>query len=176
MGACQFCFSHVQLCATLWTVAHQAPLSMGFSRKEYWSRLPCSPPGNLPNPGIEPTSLMSPTLASGFFTTSITWEVQFKDIHAMFGGITTLIKFPFLYFQFKFNWCNRSLFAKSEDLSNIQVRQNLPVASILGFSSLFNSFIIFLSSFIGVYLLYNVVLVSAVQKFKSFQSLNQEPI
>ena len=57
-------FSRVQLCVTLWTVAHQAPLSMGFSRKEYWSGLPCPPPGDLPNPGTEPRSLMSPTLAS----------------------------------------------------------------------------------------------------------------
>ena len=51
-------FSHVQLFATLWTVAHQASLSMGFSRQEYWSGLPCPPPGDLPDPGIE-TSLMS---------------------------------------------------------------------------------------------------------------------
>ena len=52
-------FSHVQLCATLWTVAHQAPLPMGFSKQEYWSGLPCPPPGHLPNPGIE---LRSPAL------------------------------------------------------------------------------------------------------------------
>ena len=50
--------SHSQLFATLWTVAHQAPLSMGFSRQEYWSGLPCPPPQDLPNPGTEP---MSPT-------------------------------------------------------------------------------------------------------------------
>ena len=49
-------FSLVQLFMTPWTVAHQAPLSMGFSRQEYWSGLPCPPPGDLPNPGIEPTS------------------------------------------------------------------------------------------------------------------------
>ena len=60
--------------ATLWTVAHQAPYSMGFSRQEYWSGLPCPPPGDLPNPGIEPASLMSPELAGGFFTSSATWE------------------------------------------------------------------------------------------------------
>ena len=48
--------SHVQLFVTLWTVAYQAPLSMGFSRKEYWSGLPCPPPGDLSNPGIEPAS------------------------------------------------------------------------------------------------------------------------
>ena len=64
------CFSHVQLLVTAWTVAHQAPLSMGFSRHEYWSGLPCPPPGDLPDPGTEPTILMSPALAGGFFTTS----------------------------------------------------------------------------------------------------------
>ena len=47
------CFSCVRLCATLWIVARQAPLSMGFSRQEYWSGLPCPPPGDLPNPKIE---------------------------------------------------------------------------------------------------------------------------
>ena len=57
-----------------WTVAHQAPLSTGFSRQEYWSGLPFPPPGALPNPGIEPGSLESPALAGEFFTTSATWE------------------------------------------------------------------------------------------------------
>ena len=56
-----------------WTVACQAPLSMEFSRQEYWSGLPFSPPGDLPDPGTEPMSLMSPTLAGGFFTTGATW-------------------------------------------------------------------------------------------------------
>ena len=53
-----FCFC-VRLCVTLWTVAHQAPQSLGFSRKEFWSRLPCPPPGDLPDPGIEPVSSTS---------------------------------------------------------------------------------------------------------------------
>ena len=65
-------FSRVQLCTTLWTKAHQTPLSMGFSRQEYWSGLPCPPPGDLPNPGTELTSLMSPALAGVFFNTSAT--------------------------------------------------------------------------------------------------------
>ena len=52
--------SHVPLCATLRTAAHQAPLSRGFSRQEYWSGLPCPPPGVLPNPGMEPVFLISP--------------------------------------------------------------------------------------------------------------------
>ena len=53
------CFSCVQLCITLWTVTHQAPLFIGFSRQEYWSRLLCPLPGDLPNPGIRPVPLMS---------------------------------------------------------------------------------------------------------------------
>ena len=64
------CFSHVQLFATPWTVAHQAPLCMRFSRQEYYSGLPCPPPGDLPDPGIKPASLKS----LGIFTTSTTWE------------------------------------------------------------------------------------------------------
>ena len=65
-------------CATLWTVAHQASLSMGFSRQEYWSGLPCPPPGDLPDPGIELAFLMFPALAGRFFTTSTTWEAQIR--------------------------------------------------------------------------------------------------
>ena len=58
------CFTCVRLFATLWTVAHQAPLSMGFSRQEYFSGLPCPPPGNLPNPGSEigPPALQTDSL------------------------------------------------------------------------------------------------------------------
>ena len=60
------CFSRIQFCATLRTIAYQAVLSMGFSRPEYWSGLPCSPPGDLPDPRTELVSLMSPALASMF--------------------------------------------------------------------------------------------------------------
>ena len=67
------CFSHVQLFVTLWTISRQASQSMGFSRQEYWNGLPCTPPGDLPDPGIEPVFLTS-TLADGFFTTSSIWE------------------------------------------------------------------------------------------------------
>ena len=66
--------SPVLLFATPWTVAYQAPLSMEFSRQEYWSGLSLPTLGNLPDLGIEPTSLASPALAGGFFTTSTTWE------------------------------------------------------------------------------------------------------
>ena len=69
-----YTLSCVQLFVTLWTVACQTPLSMGFSRQEYCSRLPFSPPGDLPNPGIELASLASLALACGFFTASASWE------------------------------------------------------------------------------------------------------
>ena len=55
--------SHVQLFVAPWTIAHKAPLSMGFPRQEYWSGLPVPPPGDLPNLGIEPASPMAPELA-----------------------------------------------------------------------------------------------------------------
>ena len=71
-------FDCVQLFATLWTIAHQAPLCMGFSRQEYWSGLPCPSPGDLPHPGIEPISLTIPALAGGFFITSTTWEALWE--------------------------------------------------------------------------------------------------
>ena len=67
-------FSHIQLFVTLWIVACQAPLSLGFSRQEYWSGLPCPSPGDLLDPGIELAFLTSPALASRFFTTTTTWE------------------------------------------------------------------------------------------------------
>ena len=68
-------WSHVQLFATLWTVAHQAPPSMGFSRQEYWSGLPFPSPGDLPDPGIEPRSpvLQADALTSEPPETSWTW-------------------------------------------------------------------------------------------------------
>ena len=59
---------------TLWTIARQAPLSMGFFRQENWIGLPCLPPGDLSDLEIKPMSLMSPALADGFFTTSTIWE------------------------------------------------------------------------------------------------------
>ena len=77
------CFSCVQVFATLWTVAHQAPLSTGFSRQEYWSGLLCPPLGDLPDPGIEPASLTSPALAGGFFTTSATWAAPDSEAIAV---------------------------------------------------------------------------------------------
>ena len=69
----------LQSCPTLcdaMDLAHQAPLSMGFSWQEYWSGLPFPPPGAIPDPEMESTCLMSPALAGGFFTTSATLEAQ----------------------------------------------------------------------------------------------------
>ena len=76
ISLCVYILLGVRLFETPWTVARQAPLSMGFSRQEYWSGLPCSPPWDLPDPGIEPHLLhwQSPALAGRFFTTSATWE------------------------------------------------------------------------------------------------------
>ena len=72
LHVCVFsCFSCVWLFVTPWTVALQAPLSMGFSRQAYWSELLCPPPGDLPNPGIEPAS---PAVAGEFFTHWASWE------------------------------------------------------------------------------------------------------
>ena len=68
--------SVVQLFVTLWTISQQAPLSMGFSRQEYWSELPCPPPGDLAHAGISLVFLMSPALVGRFFTTSVTWEAH----------------------------------------------------------------------------------------------------
>ena len=65
--------SRVQLFAAPWTVAHRVPLSMEFSRQDFWSGAPFPPPGDFPNPGIELASLTSPALAGGFFTTVATW-------------------------------------------------------------------------------------------------------
>ena len=69
------CFICVCLFETLWTVACQAPLTMGFSRQEYWGGLPHPPPGDLPEPGIEFVPFTSPASADRFFTASTTWEV-----------------------------------------------------------------------------------------------------
>ena len=67
--------NNIQLCPTLcnpWTVACKASLCLGFSRQEYWSGLPCPPPADLPDPGIECLSHIS-CIAGGFFTTRVKW-------------------------------------------------------------------------------------------------------
>ena len=66
--------SCIRLFAIPWTAVYQVPLSMAFSRQEYWSELPFPTPGDLLNPGIKPMFLACPALASRFFTTRVTWE------------------------------------------------------------------------------------------------------
>ena len=85
IGLCMLSFfDHVWLFATLWTIADQAPLSMGFSRQEYCSGLPCPSPGDCPYSEIQPVSLGPPALADRFFTTTSIWEahtvVQFSSV------------------------------------------------------------------------------------------------
>ena len=95
-------FSRVQLFATMRTVARQAPLSMGFSRQEYWSGVPFPPQGDLPDPGIGPESLASPALADGFFTTAppgksgdVKWFHRIKQIYFYPSGLYKYLLFDF---------------------------------------------------------------------------------
>ena len=87
---------HVRLFVTPWPGAHQALLSMGFSRQEYWSGLPCLSPGDLPNPGLKPASLLSAALAGGFFTTPVPWEAQLltETMLICISIYQTLLAFP----------------------------------------------------------------------------------
>ena len=78
-------FSRVPLLVALGTVACQAPLSLGFSRQEYCSGLPFPSPGDLPDSGVEPSSLGSPASPGGFFTTSETWEFLHLYPHPPFS-------------------------------------------------------------------------------------------
>ena len=82
--------SCISLFVTLWTVARQAPLSMEFPRQESWSGLPCLPPGDLPNPGIEPMFPASPALAGGFFTTVIPVIVKLFCFYDSFCSLSKL--------------------------------------------------------------------------------------
>ena len=94
--------SHVLLFATPWTVAYQAPLSMGFPWQEYWSGLPFPTPGDLPKPGIEPTSLTSPALEGGFFTLCYLgkpfqrWYLLLNDMMSFQGSTDPSVKDNFL--------------------------------------------------------------------------------
>ena len=97
----------VQLYLTVasWTLAHQAPLSMEFSRQEYWSGLPFPTPGDLPDPGMESSSLVSPARAGGFFTTAPPRELdkcEFKVclfLLSMEASLLTLAKPQSPHFQ-----------------------------------------------------------------------------
>ena len=109
------CFSCVQLFATPWTAATphptpppcpaptQAPLSMGFSRQDYWSELPCPSPGDLPDTGIEPISLVSPCTGK-FFTTSTTWRAQCFLVKLYLWASVEDIKAHICEILFKLGW------------------------------------------------------------------------
>ena len=98
----------------------QAPLSVESSRQEYWSGLVFPSPGNLPNPGIKPTSLVSPALASGFFTTSTTWEAP--CIVSKLSSCKIVIKIgsrPRIPI-----WCQEEKTCIQRDASLVQVNQD----------------------------------------------------
>ena len=80
-SVCAKSFQSCLLFAMLWAVACQAPLSMGFSRQEYWNGLPCPSPEDLPDPGIKSMSLATPALADEFFTTSTNWIYIYTHTH-----------------------------------------------------------------------------------------------
>ena len=103
--SCTCVHSHVWLFATPETVARQAPLSMGFSRQEYWSGLPFTSPGDLSNPGIEPASLVSPALAGRFFTSWATKGSLFSLIRqCLLLGETSLLVTSIHWFYFFYVW------------------------------------------------------------------------
>ena len=104
------CFTHVLLLVSLWTVALQAPLSLGFSRQECWSGWPCSPAGNLPDPGIKPTSLMPRALAGRFFTTSARLPQIFSPPRHHLPLEPASCFWKGLVCQLSFSCCNKLLF------------------------------------------------------------------
>ena len=151
MCLCVNCFSRVHLFVTPWTVAHQVSLSMGFSRQEYWSGLLLPSPGNLPDPGIEPTSPVSPKLAGGFFTT----EPPGKPLEAPIG-------------IFKFTTNNSDLIIYFPDCCPLDTRNKTIIQSswesapssffgftfwnFYGLSSFFHHFLALVSYFFLLYL------------------------
>ena len=102
-------FSRVLLFETLWTVSHQAPLFMGFSRHEYWTGLTCPSPGDLPDPGVEPASFMSCALAGKFFTTRATWE----------ASIYIYIYFIYIYIYFIYIYISPLFFLNASPIEAI---------------------------------------------------------
>ena len=129
-------FSCVWLFVTPWTVACQAPLFMEFSRQEYWSGLPFPLPGDLPDPGIEPTSLALPAWAGKFFITSASREVSLCDICD-----NNRSKVAFLYIFFS-NVCLPEASPKGTVLERVTVIQH-HILSLLLFSPLFFFFLKF---------------------------------
>ena len=123
-------FSCVWFFAAPRTVTRQAPLSMGFSKQEYWGGFPC--PGDLPNPGVEPTSLTSPASAGGFFTTSATWEAQPSSLKHLsfpseeFVPLTRCILVGWLMMLTWAHWANQSSSPQAWPLPVLAVQHVLP--------------------------------------------------
>ena len=86
------CFSHIRICETTWTVARQAPLSMGILQARILEGLPCPPPGDLPDPAIQAVSLKLPALAGGFLATGVVWKYCAAIINSVFKGKATNIQ------------------------------------------------------------------------------------
>ena len=109
--------SHVQLFAALWTVAYQAPLSMEFSGQEYWSGLPFLIPGDLPDWGIEPSSIASPALAGGFFITEAPgkpqngWLLKYRSSYFFRPHIVCLTTGRLCFVQFRYDTCKASIWS-----------------------------------------------------------------
>ena len=121
---CALVLSFIQLFATPWTVAHQAPLSLGFSRQEYWNGLPFPPPGNLPNPGIESTSLTYPALAGTFFFYHCTtWET-----HYLYNSLIlfSFVKYSMMSFlKHLLTWLSNSVYECTLNLVFISLQSPL---------------------------------------------------
>ena len=123
--------SRVRLFTTPWIVVYQASLSMRFSRQEYWSGFPWPPPGDLPDPGIKATSLMSPASAGGFSTTSATWEVP----HSPANPFSSTFKIKAAISHYSTTMPQRALFVSCLDYSNsFQMASDfhlIPLSSLL---------------------------------------------
>ena len=116
--------SHVWFFVTPWTIAHQAPLSMGFSRQEYWNGLPSPPPGDLPNPGIKPTSPVSLALAGEFFTTEPPGKTFYKSLNfdVPQSWVHRPLSAPFQLSRVRFNWSgDGEMKVNMKSLSHVQV-------------------------------------------------------
>ena len=116
-------FCRIRLFVTPWTVAHQAPLSMGLCRQECWSGLPCPPPGEIPNPGTKPRSLLSPELGGGFFTTTPPGKPHSTTYPLITVGITFFLKLAMIQqlylFRLSFLYINQKLLLTSSLSTNI---------------------------------------------------------
>ena len=138
-GCCS-CLLVAKSCPTFlwppWTVAHQAPLSMGFPRQEYWSGWPCLPPGDLPDPGIQP---VSPALAGGFFITESPGKSSAPGIGMLFEGMNLKLHDMIYYltacwtFQFRVKDLNGCRKCGQSNAIGITYQYPLPMVVTSGF-------------------------------------------